>query len=160
MKQLKIILLFSIIFFYSCNKDNEPKKSERLNVLFLIADDLNCDLGAYHHPKVISPNIDRLASEGILFENAHNQYPLCGPSRASFMTGMYPDQTKITRNNVLIRNCNFFIIFEDYMQTIRMLKITRNAVIRAVINFFNWFILPLNFIISRNKILNELLIFW
>ena len=103
MKQLKIILLFSTIFFFSCNKDNEPKKSERLNVLFLIADDLNCDLGAYHHPKVISPNIDRLASEGILFENAHNQYPLCGPSRASFMTGMYPDQTRITRNNVFIR---------------------------------------------------------
>ena len=52
----------------------------------------------------MSPNIDKLAKEGALFENAHVQYPLCGPSRASLMTGMYPDQTLITKNNVLIRN--------------------------------------------------------
>ena len=58
-----------------------------------MADDLNCDLGSYGHPQVISPNIDKLAWSGVLFENAHNQFPLCGPSRVSLMTGMYSDQT-------------------------------------------------------------------
>tara|TARA_B100001175_G_C19488668_1_gene631348 strand:+ start:461 stop:1975 length:1515 start_codon:yes stop_codon:yes gene_type:complete len=88
---------------FGCNKKVIVDKNEKMNVLFLIADDLNCDLGSYNHPQVISPSIDKLASQGLLFENAHNQYPLCGPSRASFMTGMYSDQTKITRNNVLLR---------------------------------------------------------
>ena len=88
----------------SSNKDILSKKSERLNVLLIIADDLNCDLGAYGNSVVQTPNIDRLAESGILFENAHNQYPLCGPSRASFMTGMYTNQTKITKNNMNLRN--------------------------------------------------------
>lgn len=73
------------------------------NVLFLICDDLNCDLGAYGRSNVRSPNIDRLASRGLLFENAYCQYPLCCPSRASFLTGLYPDQTLIHRNAIYIR---------------------------------------------------------
>lgn len=88
----------------SSNKDILSKKSEKLNVLLIIADDLNCDIGAYGNIVVKTPNIDRLAESGILFENAHNQYPLCGPSRASFMTGMYTNQTKITKNNMNLRN--------------------------------------------------------
>jgi len=103
MKNFKIILSLSLILLFGCDKKAELIKNEKLNVLFLIADDLNCDLGSYNHPQVISPSIDKLASKGVLFENAHNQYPLCGPSRASFMTGMYSDQTKITGNNVLLR---------------------------------------------------------
>jgi len=75
----------------------------RPNVLFLICDDLNCDLGSYGHPLVKSPNIDRLARSGVRFENAYCQYPLCGPSRASFMTGLYPDQTLVRRNAIYIR---------------------------------------------------------
>jgi choline-sulfatase len=76
---------------------------ERPNVLFLICDDLNCDIGCYGHPLVKTPNIDRLAKMGVRFERAHCQYPLCGPSRASFMTGLYPDQTLIHRNSIYIR---------------------------------------------------------
>ena len=77
--------------------------ADRPNVLFLICDDLNCDLGCYGHPLVKTPNIDRLAARGVRFEHAYCQYPLCGPSRASFMTGLYPDQTLIHRNSVYIR---------------------------------------------------------
>ena len=80
------------------------QSSRKLNVLLIIADDLNCDLGAYKNLVVKTPNIDRLAKRGLLFENAHNQYPLCGPSRASFMTGMYSNQTKIIKNNMNLRN--------------------------------------------------------
>ena len=104
MKYIKItlsLLLFVLVF--GCKKSNTIDKNQKLNVLFIIADDLNCDLGSYGHPKVISPNIDRLAKNGTLFGNVHNQYPLCGPSRASFMTGMYTDQTQMTNNNVLLR---------------------------------------------------------
>lgn len=73
------------------------------NVLFLVCDDLNCDLACYGHPQVKSPNIDRLAKQGVRFDRAYCQYPLCGPSRASFLTGMYPDQTLIHRNAIYIR---------------------------------------------------------
>lgn len=73
------------------------------NVLFLICDDLNCDLGSYGHPQVKSPNIDRLAASGRRFERAYCQFPLCGPSRASFMTGLYPDQNLVKRNAIYIR---------------------------------------------------------
>jgi choline-sulfatase len=78
-------------------------RNAKPNVLFLICDDLNCDLGCYGHPMVKSPNIDRLAERGVRFQNAYCQYPLCGPSRASFMTGLYPDQTLVHRNAIYIR---------------------------------------------------------
>ena len=81
-----------------------PQSSaETPNVLFLICDDLNCDLGSYGHLQVQSPNIDRLAARGVRFEHAYCQYPLCGPSRASFMAGLYPDQTLIHRNAIYLR---------------------------------------------------------
>ena len=80
----------------------ERAKTPR-NVLFLVCDDLNCDIGCYGHRQVKTPNIDRLAREGVLFSNAFCQFPLCGPSRASFLTGMYPDQTLVRRNAIYVR---------------------------------------------------------
>ncbi len=97
---LKSLLLISTCFVAA----KHVEAAEKPNVLFLICDDLNCDLACYGHPQVKSPNIDRLAQRGVRFQHAYCQYPLCGPSRASFMTGMYPDQTLIHANAILIRN--------------------------------------------------------
>jgi iduronate 2-sulfatase len=70
----------------------------RRNVLFIVADDLNCYLGAYGNTQVKSPNIDRLAEQGTLFTQAYSQFPVCGPSRSSFMTGLRPNTTGILSN--------------------------------------------------------------
>ena len=68
---------------------------EKMNVLFIAADDMNTDLGTYGHPLVKTPNFDRLARMGVKFEHAYANYPVCNPSRASLMTGLYPDQTNV-----------------------------------------------------------------
>ena len=77
--------------------------ADKPNVLFIICDDLNCDIGCYGDDTMDTPNIDALAARGVQFADAHCQYPLCGPSRASFMTGMYPDQTGIVQNAIFLR---------------------------------------------------------
>jgi arylsulfatase A-like enzyme len=72
-------------------------------VLFLIADDLRPELGAYGHPFVKTPNIDRLAARGTRFDRAYAQYPLCNPSRTSLLTGRYPTETGVMDNNKYFR---------------------------------------------------------
>lgn len=100
-KLKRIYLIILCLPLLGSNK--ESKNPPRYNVLFIVSDDLNCDLGAYGNQMVVTPNIDKLADRGVLFGNAHNQYPWCAPSRASFMTGLYPDQTNIKKLRVYLR---------------------------------------------------------
>jgi iduronate 2-sulfatase len=64
--------------------------AEKPNVLFIISDDLVATLGCYGHPQCKTPNIDRIAQRGVRFDNMFCMNPVCGPARASLMTGRYP----------------------------------------------------------------------
>jgi len=92
------ILLGITLISYSCeravNKKEVKKPAVKPNVLFIAVDDLNDWIGVMNgHPQSKTPNIDKLAREGVLFTNAHCQAPICGPSRASIMTGLMPTTT-------------------------------------------------------------------
>ena len=73
--------------------------AERPNILFIVADDLTAEaLGTYGNEVCQTPNIDQLAREGVQFNRAYCQYPVCGASRASFMSGLYPETTGFLGN--------------------------------------------------------------
>jgi len=82
----------------------------RPNVLFVAVDDLKPVLGCYGDTTVQTPNIDRLAQQGTVFLNAHCQQAVCGPSRASLLTGLRPDHTGVWDLKTKIRDVNPNII--------------------------------------------------
>lgn len=68
------------------------------NILLIVADDLNTQIGPYNDLEAHTPNLDRLAQQGVKFTRAYAQYPVCGPSRASFMSGLYPETNGVLHN--------------------------------------------------------------
>ncbi len=89
---IKTLLLVVVLFAVMMPAHTQNK---RLNVLFIAVDDMNNDLGCYGNKQVKSPGIDRLATWGIAFTHAYNQFPLCSPSRSSLLTGLRPDSTRV-----------------------------------------------------------------
>lgn len=89
---MNILKTLLFIFFTSTLFSQQLKKP---NILFIISDDLTATAVSSYENKVCkTPNIDKLASEGVRYTKAYTQYPVCGPSRASFMSGYYPSATE------------------------------------------------------------------
>ena len=91
---LIILLIFSVSITSCSSKKAKP------NILFIAIDDLRPELGAYGNKVVQSPNLDRLANEGFLFNNHFVQVPTCGASRYSMLTGMRPVSRAHLKNNI------------------------------------------------------------
>jgi len=94
----KFFLLLSLIaaFFSSCQQNGHNKNP---NILFIAVDDLRPELGVYGAIHIQSPNIDRLANEGLMFTKAYCNVPVCGASRASLMTGIKPTKNRFVGFN-------------------------------------------------------------
>ena len=73
------------------------------NVLLIVCDDLNTHVSTSGYKHIQTPHLDRLAKEGVIFNRAYCQYPVCGPSRASFLSGLYPESTGVLNNKIDIR---------------------------------------------------------
>jgi len=83
-----VLIVFLLIFFNSCQNKKEENKSARPNILLLMSDNHSWNhLGAYGDPVVKTPNIDKIASEGVKFTHAFCASPSCSPARAGMLTG-------------------------------------------------------------------------
>ena len=83
-------LFISVAPCLSLLSTNARNHQEKMNVLFIIADDMRPEMGCYGVKSIITPNIDKLASTGVVFKNAYCNIPVSGASRASLLTGIYP----------------------------------------------------------------------
>ena len=95
---LKKLLAWSLIIFVICvflnSNVKAQSKKQHPNVLFIVIDDFRPEIGCYGNKSIITPNMDKLAKEGILFNRAYCQIPVCGASRASLLTGLRPNRDK------------------------------------------------------------------
>ncbi|TGV01878.1 sulfatase [Flavivirga rizhaonensis] len=102
---MKIIFYPLILLFcFGCQQEKQPAKKP--NILFIGIDDLRPELGCYGSDIAISPNLDKLATQGLLFENAYCQQAICGPSRASLLTGIRPETSGVFHNYIKFREVN------------------------------------------------------
>ncbi len=77
--------------------------SRQPNIVFSMSDDQRHDcMGCANHPFASTPNMDRLAAEGVRFLNGFTAVPLCAPSRATHMTGLYPHQHGVVHNRSVL----------------------------------------------------------
>ncbi|MCF6332715.1 MAG: sulfatase-like hydrolase/transferase [Draconibacterium sp.] len=108
-----LLLLFGILLDVNVKAEgNHP------NILFIFVDDLNTQLHCYGNETVKSPNIDKLAESGTMFTRAYCQWAVCGPSRASILSGQMPSQTGIRNLITQIRDVNPNIVtLPQYFKT-------------------------------------------
>ena len=95
MLRFSVLILFASLVFDWGGSLSASKP----NILFIVSDDLTACLGSYGNEICQTPNLDRLASEGVQFDRAYCQYPVCGASRASFMSGLYPKRNGMMGNS-------------------------------------------------------------
>lgn len=99
MKQnFSINLTMVLLVGWACHAiAEEATADERYNVLFIAADDLRMNLGCYGDEVAVTPHLDDLAEQAMVFERAYCQFPSCNASRSSIITGMHPDSISVWR---------------------------------------------------------------
>ena len=109
---MRIALIFFMLLAFGCKEEKTVSETakKKPNILFIAVDDLRPELGAYGSEIAITPNIDALAGDGLLFENAYCQQAICSPSRASLMTGARPETIGVFENYTYFRDENPDII--------------------------------------------------
>jgi arylsulfatase A-like enzyme len=86
------------LFLFLAGSLGAASADKRPNVLFILSDDLAATVGAFGHPLAKTPHLDTLAGRGVRFDRAYCQFPHCNPSRASMMSGLRPNTTRVTNN--------------------------------------------------------------
>ncbi|MDG2219848.1 MAG: sulfatase [Rubripirellula sp.] len=92
-----------LITLLGASLSSSVAEAKKPNVLFIVCDDLNTHVSTSGYPHISTPAFDELAAAGMTFRRAYCQYPVCGPSRASFLHGLYPQSTTILSNQTDIR---------------------------------------------------------
>lgn len=87
-------ILITFVFAGALYAQEITTNLSKPNILFIMVDDLRPELGCYGNEQIVSPNIDRLARRGQLFTQAYANYPVCGPSRASILSGLYASRSR------------------------------------------------------------------
>ena len=98
------LIISTILIFLAC--DLVAQQAKKPNILFIAVDDLKPIMACYGNKIIKTPNIDRLAKMGTMFSNNYCQQSVCGPTRASLMTGMRPDYTKVWDLKTQMRDIN------------------------------------------------------
>lgn len=105
-------LLFVLLFSFSCVKADRP------NILLIVSEDNGPELGSYGDPYARTPHLDKLAAQGVRFENAFVPYSVCSPSRACFLTGLYAHQN----GQIGLATHKFSLYKEDTPNVVTLLK--------------------------------------
>ncbi|HBT93969.1 MAG TPA: iduronate-2-sulfatase, partial [Chitinophagaceae bacterium] len=103
---MKKAVLFLILVFCMGINVSYAQINSKPNIVFIAVDDLKPEIGAYGNKIVKTPNIDRLAKMSTVFMRNYCQQAVCGPTRASLMTGLRPDVTKIWDLKTQMRDMN------------------------------------------------------
>ena len=89
---------------YTDSATTQTKTQRKKNFLFIVCDDLNTHVAPSGYHSIQTPTLNQFASESLTFKRAYCQYPVCGPSRASFLSGLYPQSTGVLNNTADIRS--------------------------------------------------------
>ncbi|MDB4475086.1 sulfatase-like hydrolase/transferase, partial [bacterium] len=83
----------AVFFLLSPAQGQNPKAARKPNIIWIVGENFDLDFGCYGAENVRTPNVDRLADQGVRYTNVYSTSPVCAPSRSAFMTGMYATTT-------------------------------------------------------------------